>query len=184
MTQTLTPKGQSAFIDEGLIGFFTSYRGVPWDNLLSHAQESLDIVVYYWDKWINRHQQELKRFLENPKAKLRIFLSDERKPDILVDILRFFPNQTAGELKEKIKNTYLPLNTYNNVEVYRYPHLLNYSMQCIDDKVLILSFFEISRQEAVDSPSIVIDLTKSPKMKQFYQKEIQILQKGSASTTY
>jgi hypothetical protein len=166
-------------IDKGLIGFYTSYRDVPWKDLLVDAKDSIDIVVYYWHKWMGTHQAEIARFLDNPRAKLRIFLADENKPAILADIWRLFPNQTVVQLKEKIRGTYEPLEDFKNVQVYRYPHTLNYSMQCIDEKILVLSFFDMHRVDQVDSPAIIIDLDQSPQLKEFYLKEIQELLKAS-----
>ena len=181
MSQISSFKEQKIHIDEGLIGFYSSYREVPWKELLSQANVSLDVVVYYWDKWVAAYEIELVQFLKKPKTKMRIVLADERKPDLLADIWRLFPGQGVAQLKEKIRNTYLPLEEFKNIEVYRFPHLLNYSMQCVDGKILVLSLFEMHRQEQMDSPAIMIDLEKSPNMKQFYQKEMSGLLKTSVS---
>jgi hypothetical protein len=174
MKHTLAPTAAR----EGLLGFYPSYREVPWDNLLSHAKTTLDIVVYYWDKWTNQHILTLQRLLKNPEAKIRFFFADESDPRVLSEILRLFPANQAEELKSKIRHTYEPLGTTPQVEVYRVPHLLNYSMQCMDGKILVLSLFEMYRQQQVDSPAIVIDLTKEPNLKKFYQKELDGLIKS------
>lgn len=159
-----------------MLQFHESYRQVDWARLLTQANESLNVVVYYWDKWVQEHEQALFHFLQKPNAKLRFFFSNK-----LSEVTKLFPNHTEQQLVEKIKKTYEPLQHYltsknlpsDKVSVYFLPRLLNYSMQCIDDKILVLSFFEMFRAEQVDGPAMVIDLATSPHLKRFYEKELK-----------
>lgn len=161
---------------EALLGFHESYRQIEWKNLLSHANRSINIVVYYWDKWVQEHDKELCDFLRKPQAKIQFFFSED-----LAGVRRLFPNNSIDQLSGKIRNTYQPLQEFlkknklpvGKVAVQFLPHILNYSMQCIDDRILVLSFFEMFREEQIDSPSIIVDLEKSPHMKKFYQKEMK-----------
>lgn len=165
-----------------LLEFNTSYRETDWNKILSNANQSIDIVVYYWDKWIKEHENSLFQFLSKPNSKLNFFFSNNYP-----EIQRLFPGNTQEQLKSKIENTYKPLQHYlkkhhlpeGKVNVHYVPTPLNYSMQCIDNKILVLSFFEMFRQNQVDSPAILIDLDKSPPLKAFYQKELQGFLNGS-----
>lgn len=167
---------------KGLIGFYESYREVPWPELLNSLQSSFDIVVYYWDQWIQQHFDALTSFLQKPGTHMNLVLADESNPAIMNDLMRLFPNKSHEKLIRQIADTYEPLRDYvkqydlpiNKVEVFRLPYLLNYSLQCLDGKTLILSFFEMYRsQQQVGGPAIVINLEQAPQLKQFYLKEIK-----------
>lgn len=159
---------------------YATYREIDWKALITGADKSIDIAVYYWNKWTEDHLQELQQFLQKPGTKIRFVFADERIPELQKEILRLFP-QTAEQLCEKIKMSYAPLTKRfaSQVEVRRVPFLLNYSMQCFDGKILALSFFEMIGQERVDSPGLVVDLQANPKIKRFYEKEWNGLIRGS-----
>jgi hypothetical protein len=157
----------------GQVQLFESYRAVNWKDLLERANHTINIVVYYWDKWVAEHQQSLEQFL-------RFFFADERIPKVLTEIERLFPG-AYGHVPERIKGTYenlqLMLNEFqlpaSKIEVYRLPYLLTYSMQCIDDKILVLSLFEMYRKKPVDSPAFVIHLDEAEHVRKFYKKELE-----------
>lgn len=162
--------------NEGLIEFCDTYRQVDWNALISQANCSIVICVYFWDKWVKQHEEVLCDFLKKPEASIQFFFSGA-----FPEVQRLFPNNTIEELKSKIHNTYLPLQSFlkthdlpaNKVKVHYLPQPLNYSMQCIDDKTLLMSFFEMFRSTQVDSPSIRIDLDKAQNSRKFYKKELQ-----------
>ncbi len=162
--------------NKGLIEFCDTYRQVDWNALISNANQSIVICVYFWDKWVQQHEQALCDFLKKPNTSLQFFFSSA-----LPEIQRLFPNNTIEQLKDKIRNTYMPLQSFlnahhlpaNKVTIHHVPHPLNYSMQCLDGKTLLMSFFEMFRSDQVDSPSIRIDLDQAPNSKKFYQKELQ-----------
>lgn len=161
---------------KSLLEFRESYRQVDWQDLLQKAENSLNIVVYYWDKWVQEHEKALQAFLKKPNASIHFFFSSK-----LEEVQKLFPNNTTTQLSKKIENTYKPLMAYNrNKVIVRFlPRLLNYSMQCVDDKILLMSFFEMYRQEQVGSPAIIIDLEASPHLESFYRKELKgFLQEG------
>lgn len=156
--------------------FHESYRQVDWDHLLNETSHTLNIAVYYWDKWVREHEAALTLFLKKPDAKIRFFFSNQ-----LSEVQKLFPGNSIAQLEEKIQKTYRPLQEMlkvhqlplHKVSVHFVPRLLNYSMQCVDDTLLILSFFEMYRQEQVDSPAMIIDLEKSQQIRQFYEKELK-----------
>ena len=161
---------------DALLQFQESYRQVDWATLLAEAQESLTIMVYYWDKWVYQHEAELWRFLQKPGSKIQFFFSSN-----LEEVQKLFPKNTQEQLSQKIRATYQPLQDLlkahelpaEKVSVRFLPRPLNYSLQCIDNRILVLSFFEMFRTEQVDSPALVIDLERSPHLQKFYQKELK-----------
>lgn len=162
-----------------MIHFHESYRQVDWEALLHDANHSLHIMVYYWDKWVHKYEKALKVFLHKPQAQIHFFFSQN-----LEEVQRLFPSHTKEELVSKIEKTFMPLQQFGKVHVYDLPTLLNYSMQCIDNKTLVLSFFEMHRTPQVDAPGLVIDLTRSPHLQQFYQKELQGILSSSTERTF
>ena len=170
------PSALPTIKQEALLGFHESYRQVDWKSLLRQASHSLHISVYYWDKWVHENERELCNFLFKPHSEIHFFFSSDSP-----GVRRLFPNKTTDQLFENIRNTYQPLQEFlksNNlpdgkVTAHFLPYLLNYSMQCIDDRILVLSFFEMFRMEQIDSPAIILDLNKSPHLKKFYHKEIK-----------
>lgn len=162
-----------------MIQFHESYRQVDWDALLQEANHSLHIMVYYWDKWVHKHEKALQTFLSKPQAEIHFFFSQN-----LDEVQRFFPSHSKEELASKIEKTFRPLQPFGKVHVHNLPTLLNYSMQCIDNKTLVLSFFEMHRSPQVDAPGLVIDLEKSPHINQFYHKELQGILANSTERTF
>ncbi len=187
----LTETNATLILEKGLLGFHSSYHAVNWHHLLTHAQKSLTVVVYYWDQWVHEHKHALVEFFKKPEATVRFFFADDNIPAVLTEIERLFPKHSGIRLREKIRDTHLPLQEAvhtlrlpeTKVQVYKLPHVLNYSMQCIDDKILVLSFFEMYRQEQVDSPVIIADLQQSPHLQAFYAKELRGMCARAMSST-
>jgi hypothetical protein len=171
-----------------ILGFYPSFRQIPWADLLRETNRSIDIMVYYWNKWVKEYEDELIQFLNKTKSQLRLFLADDQLPEVFSEIQRLFPNNKQEELREKIARTYQPLQHFleqnqlslSKLEVYKLPHVLNYSLQCFDGKILVMSFFEMFRDNSVDGPAIAIDLEVAPTLKDFYLKEIEgAIKKGT-----
>lgn len=164
----------------GLIGFYESYREVSWKEILTQADKSIDVMVYYWDNWVNEHEDSLLKFLSKPGTKLRFIFADGNQPAIVSEIRRLFPSYSEEQLREKIRASYSDLSErlenlnlpLDRIEIYKVPRLVNYALQCIDEKLMILSVFEMSQQDNVDSPAVLIDLENSPQLKLFYQHEL------------
>lgn len=161
--------------NEALLEFCDSYREVDWNSLINQAESSLIICVYFWDKWVQQHEQALCDFLKKPKACIEFFFSNA-----FTEVQRLFPQNTVEQLRRKVRDTYLPLQNFlemhhlpaTKIKIHYLPFPLNYSMQCLDEKILLLSFFEMFRMNQVDSPLISIDLDKAPNSKKFYTKEL------------
>jgi hypothetical protein len=85
-------------LHECLIAFYTSWHDVDWNQWIAKAELSLDIIVYYWDKWTESHFEELSRFLSKPKTKIRFFFANESDPALLKSIHRLFPDHTTDKI--------------------------------------------------------------------------------------
>lgn len=158
--------------------YFDSHREIPWDHIIRTADEEIDVMVYFWNKWVEEYKDALSVFFQNPTARFRLILADDQKPKIRDEIVRLFPGNTDASIQDKIAKTISHLKALETVpgqvEVYKIPHLLNYSMQCVDQKKLYLSCFEMNRKVPVESPAFFIDLEKNPNAKKFYEKEWKI----------
>ena len=163
--------------------FCESYKDISWQEYIENADEKIDIVVYYLDSWIRYNFESLKKFFGKSNTKVRLFLSNPNTKENIENLRRVFPEYEEEYLRLKVKNTREKIAgaaeavgaSPKRVELYYYPYYLNYSAICFDDKILILSFFEFNRIKEINSPAIIINLKKSPKIKKFWEKELEKL---------
>lgn len=164
-----------------LRAFYETYRQVDWKGLLNEASQQIDIVVYYFDSWVNSSYDDIVQYFGKPGTKMRVFVADPENEAVLSNIQRLFPEYGKEEIKGKIERTGERLaaaltdagGNSGRLEFYYVPHVLNYSTQTIDGKVLVLSVFEMYRKRKIDSPAVVVNLQYSTQVVAFWQKEIE-----------
>lgn len=173
--------------DAGLVEFHQTFRNVNWTRKLLEAREHIDIVVYYFDSWVNANFNELVAFFQRPKTTIRVFVADPDAPGILDEVQRLFPEYSKENVREKILRTGQRIReaaknagaSEARVQFYLVPHLLSYSVQVVDRSQCVLSVFEMSRQLKIDSPAFVIDLARNRHLNDYIAKEIEALTKVS-----
>ncbi len=162
-----------------LLAFHDTFRHVNWSELLSSANATVDIVVYYFDSWVNANYDSLRAYFSKPGSRMRVFVSDPRDDAIVENVTRLFPEYTPQVVRDKIARTGDRLlqalresgGDPERLEFYYVPHHLNYSAQCLDERTLVLSIYEMFRKSRIDSPAIVLDLTRSDHMARYWHKE-------------
>jgi len=173
--------------NEPLLAFHETFRDVNWNALLARAESQIDIVVYYFDSWVNAYYEAIVAYFRKPGSKMRVFVADPDDESILQNIQRLFPEYSPQVIKEKVVRTGERFAkaakeagaTPERFEFYYVPHVLNYAAQCIDGKLLILSVFEMYRDLKIDSPAVILDLEKSERLKKYWDKEAAGLFKAS-----
>lgn len=164
-----------------IMDFHESYRHIDWSKLLRGTNSTIDIIVYYYDSWVNSNYDDIVLFFRKPNTTMRVFVANPHDSFIFSTIRRLFPDSGAETIMEKVSKTGERLaralkaagGDSRRLEFYYVPHILNYSAQCIDEKILILSIFEMFRESRIDSPAILIDLNKSEHLAKFWNKELK-----------
>ncbi len=174
-------RGELLEIGEGLAGFYHSWQEVDWEELIHKAEKSLDIAVFYWDKWTEFHLEALFAFLSRPDTRVRFIFTDDRDTKLLRAVREIFPDHTEEEIRQKIDRTTRPLEDFvkanrfasSKVEVVKVDKLLSYPFQIIDSRFVVLSVFEMVREGGAKAPAFLIDLEKSETLARFFEKELQ-----------
>lgn len=174
-------------MDSSIVTFHETYRDIDWGKLFSESRISIDILVYYYDSWVNTNYERLVAFFKQPNTKMRVFVADPNDPFVLDTVHRLFPEYSREVIKEKVERTGIRISdaakeagaASDRFEFYYVPHILSYSAQCIDNRILIQGTFEMYRKHKIDSPAVVIDLTKSEHLTRYWNKELEGLLKVS-----
>lgn len=111
------------------------------------------------------------------------------RPQIWVEsvkLARNFPENSLNVTLQKVRKTGERLagaaaegGGLNKIEFRLVSHPLGYSAQCFDNRVLILSVFEMYRDGKIGSPAFVIDLQKAPEVAKWWAKELAGLERES-----
>ncbi len=161
------------------LNFYDGARNVNWRSLLSYAEKTVDLIVYYCPAWVDAHREEIKAFLSRPGTKLRLIMSDPRNPLILREIRKMFSEFSEAEIFVNIRATQKKLNEIlesiegpkGALEFFLLPRLLNYPCHRFDNEVVVFSLFEMHRQRKLDAPAVVVNLLDSPQLRDFFEQE-------------
>lgn len=170
-----------------LTAFHETFRELEWPELISAHSSQIDIVVYYFDSWVNANFDALVNFLRKSDTRIRVFVSDPTQPHVLETVHRLFGEFDENEVKSKVERTGERFagalkaagGDSSRLEFRYLPHVLNYAAQCLDGRTLVLSFFEMHRKQLIESPALVVDLTKSPRLAAWWRKEMSGMEEHS-----
>lgn len=161
-------------------GFYDDFNDVNWRSLIRGSSVEIDIVVYYFDSWVNRYRDDLIYFFKKSDVKVNLILPN---PDIDENIsagIRIFPEKDEKSLTSKINNTknhFEGVIDDANANRKQLKFLLckrpiSYSILRFDKKQVVLSPFEMYRKGRISSPAILINTAESEKSSIFFEKEI------------
>lgn len=160
----------------GVLAFYPDFNKVPWDDLIKSSHH-IDIIVSYYDSWINAHRPALKEFFVNG-GEIRIFIGDVNISTVLEATKLRFPDRSEQQLKEKVSKTGSRIMAIRDdagkgsVSLYYMPFPPNYSSVIFDHEYVALSVYEQFRKDHISSQAILIDAHKHSETKQYWDKEI------------
>lgn len=165
---------------------FEEYQDIKWRQ---YIQQSSEIVfcIFYLDGWIKMNRNDFEDFFNKDNIELTIFLPDYRNMEVLKHINKVIPIYDANKLKERIELSIQEIkdmiNNTNalkeNINIFLYPHVFNYTFESFNNKFLFVSINEIRRQKTYQSPFFKINLKNSRKIQRFYNEEVNYLKKAS-----
>ena len=168
-----------------LLGFYSNYYDIPWDNLLGNALK-IDIVVCYFDSWAKNNWELLNNVFKR-NGNISIFLSNPDNRTNLSVLQDRFPDHSREEIKKLIWDTVNIINdaykksqpANGEFKVYFIDQTLNYSAVRINGEKIIFSAYEQFRQRRIGNFGLVINLNKSENLKKFFDKEFSEFVKRS-----
>lgn len=161
--------------------FWPSHRKVAWEDVIGDA-ESLDLVVVYYEQWIDDNRDELLEVFKRGGS-VRLYLTDPDDEAAIAATAARFPEHDVESLREKVQGTARKLEAlrrqadsyHAHLDVRLFPGVLNYSAVRVDDDYVLLSVYEHKRERRIDSPAVLLDIKQSPTLKRFWDKELRCL---------
>lgn len=163
-----------------IVEYQDTFKKINWDTLITQSGSRIDIVVFYFDSWVNAHWDSLVAYMSRPNTTIRLFLSNPNDPELLAHVNRLFPEYSTELIQQKITTTYdrflevlKKVNvSQSRLELYYYKYPFNHSFQIFDDRYVVVSFFEMYRNKKIDSPAIVFDTEHSKHLHEYFDKEL------------
>jgi len=168
-----------------VISFYNCWSDVDWRKELKQSKK-IEIVVTYWSRWVAEYMDELV-FMLNNGGSISVVLSSPLDDDSVSQVQKMYPEHTTETMREKIflttsrlKSTYQKARvTSDDFEVFYYPERMNYAAIKFDDKRLFLGVYEHFREHKVASPAMLLDLTKSQHLYDFWERQFKEFSKRS-----
>jgi phospholipase/lecithinase/hemolysin len=110
---------------------------------------------------------------------VKLILPDPNKDDVMTITRERYPEYSIAQLKDKINWTVSAFESAKafsncksaNLEIYYFPHTLNYFAMRLDSDRVLVSYYEQFRERRVDSSGILINLKADKNLKQYWDKE-------------
>lgn len=161
--------------------FYPSFRKIDWEEIIGEA-DSLDIIVVYFDSWVDNNREELLAIFRRGGA-IRLYITDPDADVAMQATNERFPEHSRDDLSERVRGTAQKLHAlwkesasyHAHLEVHLYPGVLNYAAVRADEDQVLLSVYEHHRQRRIDSPAMLLDLRQSSAMRDFWDKELRHL---------
>ena len=168
-----------------VINFYNCWSDVDWRKELQRSSK-VEIIVTYWSSWVAEYMDELVALL-NRGGSISIVLSSPLDDDCVKQIQKMYPEHTAETMRGKIELTTSRLKAVyrksrvsdEDFKVFYYPERMNYASVRFDEKRLFLGVYEHFREHKVESPAMLLDLTKSDVLNSFWKRQYTEFNKRS-----
>ncbi len=115
----------------------------------------------------------------NNGGKFTIVLSSPDDKESIAELQKMYPDYTKEQMRDKILLTTKRLKTiYNksktrpeNFSIYYYPERMNYAAIRFDKTRLFLGIWEHFREHKVTAPAMLLDLSKSTELNNFWDRQ-------------
>lgn len=169
-----------------------NFYDVDWGSVIINSKK-MDIIVCYFDTWIQKNREEIKTFLKQG-GELNIFIGNPEIDYVLKTILDRFPENkkvmngeknllnkiygTCKKIKQYAKEVSSEMGDdriYKNVNIYMMSQSPNYSAIISNMCTVYFSSYEQFRdkRKKIQSPIFIIDIQRSINMRNFWEKELE-----------
>ncbi|WP_162656304.1 hypothetical protein [Tuwongella immobilis] len=167
---------------------FDNFGKVPWTQFFAGCS-NLDIVVHYFDTWINQHEVQLKKMLDRG-GRIRIILPNYKNDELVALIKERFPDYTKEQVKKKIQNTFAKLEQIRVKAIHKHAIVVAYDVDSapwycgvsFDHRELVLSPYEHDRSLSVAAPATLVELPRLPAFQEWFEKEFAFLMGKAVET--
>lgn len=160
---------------------YSTWADVPWQELLSKGRD-VEIVVNYFDRWLNEVQRPLVDLLRR-QGTVTIYLPNPDRPDddsALRCLAELYPDHELQNVRDKIVRTGMRLSQRcreagvppQRARVRFVDNVLAYAAIRIDGTSVLVSVYDQFRQSSrVQSPAIEINTTAEPELDEFWSRQ-------------
>lgn len=169
----------------GISEVYYGWKSIPYDDLFSKVEHSVDIVHAYGQTWTRTHSDNILTLLRTTKCKVRVILMDPECPEIINSFYSHYNNSSPESLIDKINTVTRTwkrlfdrseIGDIERLKVYYHSRPQTVALYRFDDKIVCNQLNITKDPTTYNFPSITCEKTEnSIDMYKVYIAEIERL---------